>query len=130
MVIVLRVKPTAAVIDTEGYLGRFSIEFGAAAFTNVTFNAGASGTLKLADAFDFSGIVSGFNQDDHIDLLAMAFWPIQTAGSVKNQAGTGGTLSVTDGAPRVNIALLGHYSADDLTAGDTTGTLLSFRILW
>ena len=54
MVIALRVKPTAAVIDTEGYLGRFSIEFGAAASTNVTFNAGASGTLRLANSFDFS----------------------------------------------------------------------------
>ena len=69
MVIALRVKPTAAVIDTEGYLGRFSIEFGAAAFTNVTFDAGASGTLKLAESFEFSRIISGFNQDDHIDLL-------------------------------------------------------------
>ena len=52
-----------------------------------------------------------------------------TAGYVENQAGTGGTLSVTDGAHTVNIALLGHYSADDFTvaADDTTGTLLSFR---
>ena len=129
MVIALRVKPTAAVIDTEGYLGRFSIEFGAAASTNVTFNAGASGTLKLADSFDFSGIISGFNQDDHIDLLDMAFGADTTAGYVENQAGTGSTLSVTDGARTVNIALLGHYSADDFTVGadDTTGTLLSFR---
>ena len=53
MVIALRVKPTAAVIDTEGYLGRFSIEFGAAASTNVTFDAGASGMLKLAELLRF-----------------------------------------------------------------------------
>ena len=81
--------------------GTASIEFGAAASTNVTFNAGASGTLKLADSFDFSGIISGFNHDDHIDLLAMAFGADTTAGYVKNQAGTGGTLSVTDGARTV-----------------------------
>jgi hypothetical protein len=38
-------------------------------------------------------------------------------------------LSVTDGAHTANIALLGQYSADNLTvaADDTTGTLLSFR---
>ena len=109
--------------------GVSSIEFGAAASTNVTFNAGASGTLKLADSFDFSGIVSGFNQNDHIDLRDISFGAGTTAGYVENQAGTGGTLSVTDGAHTVNIALLGHYSADDftVTADDTTGTLLSLR---
>ena len=97
--------------------------------SNVTFNAGASGTLKLADSFDFSGIVSGFNQNDHIDLHDIAFGAGTTAGYVENQAGTGGTLSVTDGAHTVNIALLGQYSADAFTvaADHTTGTLLSFR---
>jgi hypothetical protein len=105
------------------------LEFGAAASTNVTFNAGASGTLKLADSFDFSGIVSGFNQNDHIDLLDMAFGKGTTAGYVENQAGTGGILSVTDGAHTVNIALVGQYSADDFTvaADATIGTLLSFK---
>jgi len=109
--------------------GTASIEFGAAASTDVKFNAGASGTLKLADSFDFSGIVSGFNQNDHIDLLDMSFGAGTTAGYVENQAGTGGTLSVTDGAHTVNIALLGHYSAGDFTvaADHTTGTLLSFK---
>ncbi len=36
---------------------------------------------------------------------------------------------MTDGAHTVNIALLGHYSADDFTvsADDTTGTLLSLK---
>ena len=77
--------------------------------------AGASETLKLADSFDFSGIVSGFNQNDHIDLRDISFGAGTTAGYVENQAGTGGTLSVTDGAHAVNIELLGHYSADDLT---------------
>ena len=55
-----------------------------------------------------------------------------TAGYVENQAGTGGTLSVTDGARTVNIALLGHYSADDFTvaADDTTGTCCRLGIIW
>jgi hypothetical protein len=48
-----------------------TIEFGAASSANITFDAGATGTLKLSDSFDFSGIVSGFNQHDHIDLVDM-----------------------------------------------------------
>ena len=55
-----------------------------------------------------------------------------TVGYVENQAGTGGTLSVTDGAHTVNIALLGDYSADKftVTADNTIGTLLSFGDIW
>ena len=41
--------------------GTASIEFGGVASTNVTFDAGARGTLKLADSFVFRGIVLGFN---------------------------------------------------------------------
>ncbi len=109
--------------------GTATIEFGAAASTNVTFDAGATGTLKLVNSFDFSGIVSGFNQNDHVDLLDMAFGAGTAASYVENQAGTGGTLSVTDGAHTVNIALLGQYSADDFTvaADSTTGTLVSHK---
>jgi len=109
--------------------GTATIEFGAAASTNVTFDAGATGTLKLADSFDFSGIVSGFNQNGHLDLLDMAFGVGTAASYVENQAGTGGTLSVTDGAHTVNVALLGQYSADDFTvaADSTTGTLVSLK---
>jgi hypothetical protein len=109
--------------------GAATIEFGAATSANVTFDAGATGTLKLVDSFDFSGIVSGFNQNDHIDLVDMAFGAGTAAGYVENQAGTGGTLSVTDGAHTVNIALLGQYSADDFTvaADSTSGTLVSFK---
>jgi hypothetical protein len=109
--------------------GTASIEFGAAASANVTLQADATGALKLADSFDFSGVVSGFNQDDHIDLLDMTFGAGTVASYVENQAGTGGILSVTDGTHTANIALLGQYSADGFTvaADDTTGTLLSYR---
>jgi hypothetical protein len=32
----------------------------------------ATGTIVLHDSFDFSGVVSGFNGDDHLDLLDVA----------------------------------------------------------
>ncbi|WP_029586060.1 Ig-like domain-containing protein, partial [Bradyrhizobium sp. URHD0069] len=109
--------------------GVATLEFGAASTANVTLDAAATGTLKLADSFDFSGLVSGFNADDHLDLLDVAFGAGTTASYVENQAGTGGTLSVTDGVHTANIALLGQYSADGFTvaADDSFGTLLSYR---
>ena len=59
----------------------------------------------------------------------MAFGAGTTASYVENAANTGGTLSVTDGAHTVNIALLGQYSAGSFTtaADDTTGTLLTYK---
>ena len=55
--------------------------------------------------------------------------PALASSYVANQEGTGGTLSVTDGAHTANIALLGQYSADGFTveADGTSGTLLSYR---
>jgi hypothetical protein len=108
--------------------GVAKIEFGASASTNVTLAADATGTVKL-DAFDFTGIVSGFNGDDHFDLAGVAFGAGTTANYLENQDGTGGTLSVTDGAHAVDIQLLGQYSAGSFTtaADDTTGTLLTYK---
>ena len=110
-------------------MGPPRIEFGAAASTNVTFDAGATGTLKLVNSFDFSGIVSGFNADDHMDLVDVAFGAGTSVSYAANQEGTGGTLSVTDGVHTANVALLGQYSADGFTAeaDATSGTLLSYN---
>jgi large repetitive protein len=109
--------------------GAATLEFGAASSANVTFDAGATGTLKLVDSFDFSGIVSGVSATNHLDLVDVAFGAGTTASFVENAANTGGTLSVTDGAHTVNIALLGQYAAGSFAtaADDTTGTLLTYK---
>ena len=54
-----------------------------------------------------------------------------TASYAANQAGTGGTLSVTDGLHTANIALLGQYDAAGFQteADKTTGTLISYHDL-
>jgi hypothetical protein len=111
--------------------GVATVEFAAASSANVTLDAAATGTLKLGDSFDFSGVVSGFNGDDHLDLLDVAFGAATTASYVANQAGTGGTLSVTDGVHTANIALLGQYdpAAFQTEADGTTGTLISYHDL-
>jgi hypothetical protein len=95
----------------------------------VTLDAEATGTLKLGDSFDFSGMVSGFNQDDHFDLLDVGFGAGTSVNYVENQEGTGGTLIVSDGVHTANITLLGQYAADGFVveADGTSGTLLSYQ---
>ncbi|MBR1245105.1 adhesin, partial [Bradyrhizobium sp. AUGA SZCCT0274] len=109
--------------------GVATIEFEAASSVNVTFAAEATGTLKLGDSFDFSGMVSGFNGDDQIDLLDVTFGEGTSVSYVENLEETGGTLTVSDGVHTANISLLGDYSADGFmfAADATTGTLLSYR---
>ena len=76
-----------------------------------------------------AGSCLDFNGDDHLDLLDVAFGAGTTASYVANQAGTGGTLSVTDGAHTANIALLGQYdpAGFQTEADKTTGTLISYH---
>ncbi|MBR1251464.1 VCBS domain-containing protein [Bradyrhizobium sp. AUGA SZCCT0169] len=109
--------------------GVATIEFEAASSANVTFAAEATGTLKLGDSFDFSGIVSGFDEDDQIDLLDVTFGEGTSVSYAENSEETGGTLTVSDGVHTANISLFGDYSADGFvfSADATTGTLLSYR---
>ncbi|WP_354066516.1 VCBS domain-containing protein [Bradyrhizobium sp. OAE829] len=109
--------------------GVATVEFEAASSVNVTFAAEATGTLKLGDSFDFSGMVSGFNEDDHFDLLDVTFGEGTSVSYVENSEETGGILTVSDGVHTANISLLGDYSADGFmfAADATMGTLLSYR---
>ncbi|WP_349628829.1 VCBS domain-containing protein [Bradyrhizobium sp. AUGA SZCCT0177] len=109
--------------------GVATIEFAGASSTNVTIDADATGTLRLGDSFDFSGLVSGFNADDHFDLDDIVFGSNTSVSYVENEAGNGGTLSVTDGVHAANLGLLGQYSADGFTlaSDDISGTLVSYR---
>jgi hypothetical protein len=111
--------------------GSATIEFGAASTAKVALDATATGTIVLHDSFDFSGVVSGFNGDDHLDLLGVAYGAGTTASYVANQDGTGGTLSVTDGLHSANVALLGQYDpvSFQTEADKTTGTLISYHHL-
>ncbi|MGY3364437.1 VCBS repeat-containing protein [Bradyrhizobium sp. GM2.4] len=109
--------------------GSATLEFGAASSANVALDAQATGTIVLHDSFDFSGVVSGFNGDDHLDLLDVAFGAGTTASYVANQVGTGGTLSVTDGVHTAHITLLGQYdpAGFQTEADKNTGTLISYH---
>ena len=88
------------------------------------FGDNAAGTLKIDNAADFSGMVSGFGAHDTIDLsnvLASTASLTYTA----NSSNTGGVLTVTDGSNTANIALNGEYSAADFhIAPDQTSHVL------
>ncbi|UPK25389.1 VCBS domain-containing protein [Bradyrhizobium sp. 195] len=109
--------------------GVATIEFGAASSAHVALDAAATGTIVLHDSFDFSGVVSGFDGNDHLDLLDVAFGTGTTASYVANQAGTGGILSVTDGVHTANISLLGQYdpASFQTEADKNMGTLISYH---
>jgi hypothetical protein len=108
--------------------GIATVTFGAAASVNTTLAADAVATLVMRDSIDFSGKISGFDANDHLDLKDMTFANGVSLDYTANQAGTGGVLQISDGAHTANIALLGQYDAASFTsAGDAgTGTLISY----
>ncbi|UQR61116.1 VCBS domain-containing protein [Bradyrhizobium sp. C-145] len=101
--------------------GAGTIEFGAGSTAGVTFDVTAAGHLILDDAFHFSGAVSGLDGNDDIGIKGIAFGAATTVSFTENEAGTGGTLTVSDGAHTANIILLGQYDPTGFsTKGDAT----------
>nr|WP_249810540.1 VCBS domain-containing protein [Bradyrhizobium sp. 176] len=108
--------------------GAGAMEFGAASSANVVFDANATGHLILDDAFHFTGTVSGLAASNDIDLKGIAFGADTTLSFIENQAGTGGTLTVSDGAHTANVVLLGQYDPTGFNdkADSTNGTAISY----
>ncbi|MDH2356871.1 Ig-like domain-containing protein, partial [Bradyrhizobium sp. SSUT112] len=108
--------------------GTGTMEFGAASSANIIFDANATGHLILDDAFHFTGAVSGLAASNDIDLKGIAFGADTTLSFTENQAGTGGTLTVSDGAHTANVVLLGQYDPTGFNdkADATNGTAISY----
>src|ERR1700737_3849939 len=68
---------------------------------------GTTGTLKLDDAADFTGQISGLRGSDALDLADVRYGAKTTASFVGDA--TGGTLTVSDGTDTAHIALVGDY---------------------
>jgi hypothetical protein len=111
-----------AAIDGNGML-----DFEASSTSNVVFGFDAAGTLKLGDSFHFSGTITGFSGSDIIDLADLGS-AAATLSYHENAAGTGGTLSISDGAQTAELTLLGHYAADNfsIVADAVKGALISY----
>jgi hypothetical protein len=76
----------------------------------------------------FTGAVSNFGAQNGIDFSQLGFFGnTLTLGFAENGAGTGGVLSVSNGAQTASVTLLGNYiAASFVTASDEHGgTLVS-----
>nr|WP_283817494.1 VCBS domain-containing protein [Bradyrhizobium liaoningense] len=97
--------------------GSAKLELGAAASTDVKFDAVGDGILQLDHSISFSGLVSGFNAGDQFDLRDILFGAGVSASYTADESGTGGTLNVTDGVQTANISILGQYTSSDFELG-------------
>ena len=102
--------------------GSSTLEFSAASNDNTSFAAGATGTLKLDHAENFTGSVSGFGAGDALDLADIAFGANLTVGYSANAAGTGGTLSISYTTHNASIALFGQFAAAGFHVGSDAGS--------
>jgi hypothetical protein len=124
--------------DTEelagavGGAGGFSLEQGNLQFdssvsSGQTITETGADALILEQAQKFGGTISNFGTGDTID--AANFLLSGTSFNFhENTAGTGGTLTLTDGSLTANISMTGVYTKSDFTlAPDSgTGTLVKF----
>jgi hypothetical protein len=80
---------------------------------NVTFVAGATGTLELAHSQTYTGTITGFSATGATELdftdIGFASAATTTANFVANAGNTGGVLTVTDGTHTAHIALSGAF---------------------
>jgi hypothetical protein len=108
--------------------GSSSLEFGAGSDAKVSFDTGATGTLKLDQTGAFTGTVTGFNGYNMIDLADLVDGDQATIGYAANVDYSGGTLTLGDTARThsVSLSLLGQYAAasDFAVASDGHGGTL------
>jgi hypothetical protein len=106
--------------------GTATLEFGAASDQHVNFAAGGDGTLRFDVSAGFTGSVSGFGAGDSLDLGDVAYGGVALITYAANDAGTGGTLLVSDGTHAAQITLAGQYSAAGMQADGQGGTRLAY----
>jgi VCBS repeat-containing protein len=107
--------------------GSGSLDFEASSTANVVFGSEAAGALKLGDSFHFNGTISGFTGSDTIDLANVGS-ATASISYLENAAGTGGTLTVSDGLQSAELSFLGQYSADNfnVVSDHAKGTLITY----
>ena len=83
---------------------------------NVTFDAGSTGTLELAQSTAYGGTISGFSTigANALDLGDISYVKGTTTATFSGTA-SGGILTVTDGTHTAEIKLTGDYTASTFT---------------
>ena len=121
-------------VDPLAIYSGATLELPGASADNVLFinNAEISGTLVLDNATAFTGQISGFTgtsaQSDAIDLKGITFNSETTWTYTANSAGTGGALTISEGATVVDtLNFAGNYTAANFTvqSDGNGGTLIS-----
>jgi len=90
--------------------GSATLGFGAASSSDITFAADAAGTLALHDAADFTGTISGFSSNDHIDLSNINYSIASVSNASYSLSTNITTLVITDGTSTDAIRLAGNYT--------------------
>jgi hypothetical protein len=96
------------------------LDINAASADGVTFvnGGGTNGSLVLQDSKDFAGVITGFAGDgtlansDTIDIQDINFAKLTTETYLENAAGTGGTLTLSDGTNTASLDFAGNYVFD------------------
>ncbi|MEO6593742.1 MAG: Ig-like domain-containing protein, partial [Planctomycetota bacterium] len=103
------------------------IEFGATSSGNVIFADDAAGKLVLGNSTGFTGTISGFDAGNTLVFGDVVFDSSVLVRYTANDAGTGGMLTVSDGAQTVQITVVGEYAAAGLQLnGQGSGTLMAY----
>jgi hypothetical protein len=86
------------------------------------------GTLPIDTSF--VGTLEGLGGENRIDLTDVAFGANTTLGYSDNNNGSGGTLTVSDGASMATLALLGQYIASSfaMESDGNSGTVVSASV--
>jgi autotransporter passenger strand-loop-strand repeat protein len=109
-------------VDTTIGSGALAWVYTGGVMNGVTFD-GSNATLELEQSSALTGSISGWADNDRIDLSDMVFINgVTSLAYAQNGDNTGGTLTVTDGAFTTSLHLLGQYtSADFAIASDGHG---------
>ncbi|MFL6726999.1 MAG: VCBS domain-containing protein [Sphingomicrobium sp.] len=104
--------------------GDATIEFGGLASNDIALGADATGLIVFDHSDAFSGMISGMNSDDQIDLRDLQFGANATMTYADNGSGEG-VLTISDGLHSVQLHLSGNYQIDDFAMGsDGQGGML------
>jgi hypothetical protein len=113
----------SAMISGAGSLG-----FGAASSADVTFAADAAGRLTLEHPAYFTGTISGFSNDDQIDLANISYATASVYNVTYNASADLTTLVITDGTSANTLQFVGNYTvhtAWHVSSDSNGGTLLT-----
>ncbi|WP_152552614.1 beta strand repeat-containing protein, partial [Aeromonas taiwanensis] len=108
--------------------GMATLAYAAGSSLDTRFAEEGDGTLRLAQAADFTGTVSGFNAGDKFELADLGN---ATISYISNATASGGVLTIDDGTHLSEIQLQGTYTAAgfQMAQEQDGGTTVSYHAI-